>query len=124
MATLLGQMTCGTQYYNIIAFLPLFVSKHYGDTINASMVSCALCAFQVAAVIFPKVHAVTIHRMGRKNAIILGFAVMSIATFALGALALIPYDNWKLFLVSAMLTRFIQGYGDSLAQTTMFSMIT
>ena len=91
MAMLLGQVACGTQYYNIVAFFPLFVSDNYADHIDQTMVSLCLSAFQVAAVIFPKVHAITIHMMGRKNAILFGFFCIFISTMGLGLLALIPY---------------------------------
>jgi len=62
--------------------------------------------------------------MGRKNAIIVGFICMLIANQGLGMLALIDYDNWFLFYSCSLIIRFLQGYGDTLATTTAFSLIS
>lgn len=45
LTTLLGQMTCGTQYYNIVAFFPLFVENNYVGLIDSTMVAICLSAF-------------------------------------------------------------------------------
>jgi len=88
------------------------------------MVSIAMSAFQFAGVLCTPIHAVTISKMGRKNAIIVGFVCMLVANTGLGMLALINYDNWRLFYFFSCLIRFIQGYGDTLATTTALSLIS
>ena len=62
--------------------------------------------------------------MGRKNAMLVGIFCMLVSNTGLGMLALIPYDNWKLFFGLSILIRFLQGYGDTLATTTALSLIT
>ena len=63
-------------------------------------------------------------KMGRKNAIIVGFLCMITANTGLGLLSHIPDDNWVLFFVLSILIRFLQGYGDSLATTVDLALIT
>jgi len=40
-----SMLVCGTLYLNIASFYPIFVDEHYGDSINQTMVACALCCF-------------------------------------------------------------------------------
>lgn len=112
------QITCGTLYLNVVSFFPLFVNQHYKDYISTFMTSCCLSAFQFAAVISTKVHQVTISKMGRKNAVIVGFTILLISTTCLGMLEYVPYDQWKLFYGLSIVIRFAQGYASSLISTT------
>jgi predicted MFS family arabinose efflux permease len=54
------------------------------------MVSIILCAFEVSAVLSTPIHAITISKMGRKNAMLIGMVAILIATYMLGFLAYIP----------------------------------
>lgn len=104
---LVCQATCGTLYLNIVSFYPLFVDDHYSKYINTMMVSVALATFNFAGVVCTPIHAVTISRMGRKNAIVVGLVCMLISNTGLGMLALIPYERWGLFYFCSVLIRFI-----------------
>ena len=88
------------------------------------MVAIAMSMFQLAGVVCPPIHSVTMVKMGRKNAIIVGFLCMIIANTGLGLLSWIPDDSWILFFVLSILIRFLQGYGDSLATTVDLALIT
>jgi MFS family permease len=62
--------------------------------------------------------------MGRKNAMLIGTACMLISNTGLGMLALIPYTRPGWFYFCSLATRFLQGYGDTLATTTALSLIS
>lgn len=63
--------------------------------------------FQVAGVVCTPIHSVTISRMGRKNAIIVGFVCMIIANTGLGLIALINTEHWGLFYFISLVVRFL-----------------
>lgn len=62
--------------------------------------------------------------MGRKNAIVIGLGVAALANAGMALTGLIGKDKPKTFIGSVILLRIIMGYGDSLAQTTIFSVIS
>lgn len=107
MCIIATQFTCGTLYLNIVSFYPLFVDTHYRDAISTFKVSVAMSAFQFAGVICTPIHAITISKMGRKNAMIIGTICMLIANTCLGMLALISYDKPQTFYICSLLVRFL-----------------
>lgn len=113
-----------TLYLNVGAFFPLYVDMKFGNRINTTMVAIILCAFEVSAVLSTPIHAITISKMGRKNAMIIGLIAVILATYMLGFLAYFKKDQWLEFYLLAILARLIQGYGDSLAITTIFSVVS
>ena len=56
------------------------------------MVSLALCTFQFAGIVTSKLNAITLHKLGRKNAIILSYFLLILSCAGLGALDYIPKD--------------------------------
>ena len=102
-----SMLVCGTLYLNIASFFPLFVAEFYAENINQSMVACALCCFQFAGVICTPIHAITISKMGRKNAMMIGFGAILISNTVLGMLSKVNPKHWKAFLFMSCLTRFI-----------------
>ena len=102
-----SMLVCGTLYLNIASFYPVFVDENYGDSINQTMVACALCCFQFAGVCCTPIHAFTISKMGRKNAMMIGFGSIFVSNTIMGMLSLINYSNWKTFLFLSCLTRFV-----------------
>ena len=113
-----------TLYLNVSSFFPLFVEEHYNEKITTTMVAVILSTFEATAMLSAPINARLISKMGRKNAIIVGVFLMFIGTMMLGMTAYIPYENWKVFYVSSILARALQGYGDSLVFPAIFSMVT
>ena len=104
--------------------MPLYVQYNYGQNITPTMVSIILSSFEFSCIVFSKLHQVTIYKMGRKRAILFAYLVLSISTAGLGMLDYL--DNrtrWKEFYALALATRLLQGYADSLAITTQYSVI-
>lgn len=60
--------------------------------------------------------------IGAKNAMIVGFVLLTVTTAALGWIARI--DNPYTFNYSACVIRFFQGQGDTLLQITGYSIVT
>lgn len=87
------------------------------------MISYIIVSFDLAQMISSFIHAKTISKMGRKNAILIGFAIQIITLLGLSACAYIPPDYPQTFVWTNTAIRFVQGYGDSLTWTTCFSVI-
>jgi MFS family permease len=103
-------LSCGTAYLNVSSFYPLFVNENYKDKINSTIVSVCLAAFELAGCLFTPIHGYTISKIGRKNAILIGFALLILSTTALGMVALIDSKkegNWKLFIAASFFARFV-----------------
>ena len=92
---------------NISSFYPLHVEDHFEKHIDATMVAVALCAFEVAGIICTPLIPVVLGSFGRKNAIILGFAMLIVSNTGLGLLSMVPDSNWKMFWGLSILIRFI-----------------
>ena len=118
------QMVCGILFLNIVIFYPLFVDDNYSANIGPAAVSIVLGSFQFAGVICNPIHSRTISKMGRKNAIIIGTSCMLVGNTGMGLCSLIPYERWGTFYFFSLVLRFLMGYGDTLAVTTMYSLIT
>ena len=87
------------------------------------MVAIILSSFEFACIVFSKVHQLTINKMGRKNAILIAYLILSIATACLGTLDYLDDSQWLTFYLLAILIRIFQGYADSLAISTQFAII-
>ena len=87
-----SMLVCGTLYLNISSFYPLYVSVTYGDQISTVLIACTLCCFNLAGVVCTPIHAITIGKMGRKNALLVGFWAILISNTALGLCASISAE--------------------------------
>ena len=87
------------------------------------MVSVAMFSFDLSGMIFAFMHARLIRKLGKKNAITLGFIIGVASIVAMGPLKYYKPDEWKPFLALSILCRFLSGIGDSLIQTVIFSTI-
>ena len=73
-------------------------------------------AFEVSALIFSPIVGSSLEKLGRKNAALIGFVIVVIATACMGLTAFI--ENDQVFLYSSIIIRFIQGMGDMWIQTS------
>lgn len=71
-----------------------------------------------------KIHQLSISRIGRKNAVLLGLTLLSFTTVGLGMLDLISKNKWKEFYGCAIAVRMTQGYANSLTVTTLYSIVS
>jgi MFS family permease len=74
-------------YFNLSAFLPLFVEENYKENISTKMVGALVSTMELAGIVSSPVHASTISKMGRKNAWLFGTFSVIIGTFLLGCMA-------------------------------------
>ena len=81
------------QLLNVQIFYPLYVVDKFGkERINSTMVSIAMCAYELAGVTCSYFHRGTIAKMGKKNAMTFAFLLEIISVAGMGALALISVD--------------------------------
>jgi MFS family permease len=73
-------------------------------------------SFEVAALLFSPIVGHMLEKVGRKNSILFGFAVIVLATLSLSMTVLI--ENDFTFLLVSIIARFIQGMGDMWVQTS------
>ncbi len=66
--------------------------------------------------IFSPIVGLLLEKLGRKNAALLGFVIVVVATFGMGLTALIVNDY--AFLYVSIVIRFVQGVGDMWIQTS------
>ena len=101
LACILGQITCGSLYLNMASFFPVYVDDKYNKPLKAlgkkpviSTFEISLCivGLELAVMLCTFIHPRTISLMGRKNAIMIGFAVQVITNIVLGLLANCPTD--------------------------------
>lgn len=78
--------------------------------------------FSLAQLIFAPINGTIKNFLGQKNAVVVGFLIMTACTFGLGAL--IHINNPTAFKVVALILRFFQGQGDTLLQVTGYSIVT
>lgn len=81
-----------------------------------------IAIFSIAQLIFAPINGTIKNFLGAKNAIIIGFSILTVTTFGLGAV--IHIKNPFYFKYTANALRFMQGQGDTLLQITGYSVIT
>lgn len=79
--------------------------------------------FQIGYLVTGPVAGATMHRVGKKKFIIIGFIATVIGTVGLGMLSEVKH-NLSAFLSLAITMRVIQGCGDSCVSTSVYSIIT
>ena len=114
------------------SFFPVYVDDKYNyplkqlgkpKVISTFEISLCIVGLELAVMVCTFIHPRTISLMGRKNAILIGFAVQVVTNIILGLLANCSIDQPATFIWSNVLVRFIQGYGDSLTLVTGYSVI-
>ena len=122
MGTLLFCMaTADTLILNVAALLPTFVETHYPEVTSLSvglLMACYPMAFLVTA---PFIGSY-MDKIGRKNCVIGGMLIISLATLTFG-LASLANNAGIFFLVSA-LARFLQGVADASISVAIPGIIT
>ena len=99
-------MIGATLFLNVISFYPLYSAQKYGDRMTTTLIAIAMCAFEFAGVVFTPVHAMSMSKMGRKNALIIGEVINVITNTIMGLLSLLSADKPMLFFWISALTRF------------------
>jgi MFS family permease len=112
---------------NMASFMPPFIENHTWTSsdnykLTSFDVSLILSIFSVAQVIFAPFNSIIKNKLGAKNAVLVGFSLLTIATFGLGAIA--NFTDPHLFKYFAVGLRFIQGQGDIMLQITCYTLIT
>lgn len=90
VSCVMAQITCGSLYLNMASFFPVYADGKFNagsgeletesgndsdQVITVTQISFCIVAFELACLIASPIHAKTISLMGRKNAILIGFAI-------------------------------------------------
>jgi predicted MFS family arabinose efflux permease len=104
---LTSMVVCGTLYLSITSFYPLYTDGKYGKKISTVTISFTLVCFNLAGVVCTPIHAITIGKMGRKNALLIGFWAILISNTALGLCSLVSEDQPTFFIILCCVARFV-----------------
>ena len=85
-------------------------------------ISYIIASFGVAQIIFAPLNTLLTDRFGTKNTMLIGFSMLAVTSFGLGAIANIK--DQKVFLYTAIALRFVQGYGDVIVRICCFTIAT
>ena len=115
IACLVALSICSMMIENMAAFLPPYIEKQKWVSENNYLLtsfdaSLILSVFSAAQIIFAPINSIIKNRIGGKNTILLGFLLLTVTTFGLGAIAILDDPYWFKYL--AICFRFLQGQGD------------
>lgn len=82
-----------------------------GDTIKSTNFAIVVSMYNVARLLFSTTVGSTMNKVGRKNYILIGFAIMVVSSVGFGLLSLLPEDSVWIFFGSSIALRFMQGIG-------------
>jgi MFS transporter, ACDE family, multidrug resistance protein len=117
---LLSVVIMWTLYGNIATFYPPY-KKHHHPTITDTMVGTVLAMMEVGILVSSPFISMTLQKVGRKNFIIIGHILMILSSIGFGLLVYIEKDS--AFFWTSIGLRLIQGFGDSCASISIFSII-
>ena len=106
-------MTSQLMFLNISTFLPIHIDDANLD-LDSGYFAIVLAMYQVSRLILSPFIGSSMHKVGRKNYIIIGFLFMIFSTVGFGALDFVT-NKW-LFFSGALIFRFIQGIGGTCLQ--------
>ena len=93
---------------NVASFLPTFIKQNNwsedSDALTSTDTSLILAVFSIAQIAFAPFNSIFKNYFGAKQTILLGFSMMTLATFALGWIAMIK--DARMFQIVAIVTRF------------------
>jgi MFS family permease len=95
---------------NMVCFLPLFITGNEWDSPDGFIldefdISLIISVFSIAQIIFSPMNSFISNKLGAKNAVLLGFTVLTLTTVGLGTLAKVK--NPKLFMILSIILRFV-----------------
>jgi len=108
-ALLICEFACVCLEMNVSAFLPSFVEATY-PSLSALAVGCLMIIFPVGAIATGPFIGSYLETLGRKNAVIIGVVLITLATLCFGFASY--FRNAGAFYAASMLARLLQGVGD------------
>lgn len=78
--------------------------------------------FYIAQMLLAPLNSSIKGAIGAKNTLLIGFVILTAATFGLGAIARVSDPHWFKYLAVAL--RFVHGIGCIILQVTSYSIVT
>jgi MFS family permease len=117
---LVSELIMWSLYGSIVTFYPPYRTQHH-PSITDTMLGVVIAFFQVGMLVTGPFIGQFMGRVGRKNFIFIGNMAMISASVGFGLLVYIE-DNTTFYILSLAL-RFIQGFGESAANTALNAII-
>ena len=107
--SLLALFSLQTLFLSVETIIPLYIENKH-PTISTAQVAFLISCVEVAGFIVSLLIGNFLEKMGRKNAIVIGFIIIVLGTSSLALTDYIINDNT--YYIVALICRFIQGTGD------------
>jgi DHA3 family macrolide efflux protein-like MFS transporter len=113
--------TADTLILNVAALLPTFVASHY-SSVSSLSVGLLMACYPIAFLVTAPFIGSHMENMGRKNCVVSGMLVMSLATLTFG---LASFANTaEMFFIISALARVLQGVADASVSVAIPGIIT
>ena len=109
-----------TLYMNVASLLPAYVEDRWGGP-HSFAVGCLMAVFPVGFLITAPIVGQHMGRLGRKNVVLTGVFIFTLATLGFG-LAAYAQSKWTFYFVS-MFARVLQGVADALINVALPSLV-
>lgn len=106
-------------WMSIITLFPIFISKHHPD-INTFHTGLILSIFHFSTLIITPIIGQNLHRIGRKNALVLSYFCATLA--ALGYCSLSFVSSTTMFYIGSVFIRLMEGITTSLNATAVYAL--
>jgi len=100
VSLLMCSFIANTLYMNVASLLPAFVDDHYADTLNGFSVGCLMSIFPIGFLIAAPLLGANLEKFGRKNTVIAGVLMMTVATLIFGCASYFGDNVWAFYFVS------------------------
>lgn len=119
-ALLICNFASQSLYFNVCALLPEFVDQNF-PSLNAFDVGLLMAFYPIAFLVSAPVVGDRLDKLGRKNCLLAGILLMTIATLTFGVAGY--FNNAKSFFSVSFIGRVLQGVGDAIICVSIPSII-
>jgi len=113
--------TADTLILNVAALLPTFVAQHYSN-ISSLSVGLLMACYPIAFLVTAPFIGSHMENIGRKNCVVSGMLIMSLATLIFGLASLT--NTAEMFFIISALARILQGVADASVSVAIPGIIT
>ena len=90
---------------------------------TTTKISLVIGALQFMGLIVTPFYVSILPKLGRKNAVLIGLGVLLVSNTTMGLLSKVSPTRPDLFFYISVISRLVQGAGDSLIMTALYSII-
>ena len=121
VALLVCNFVASSLYMNVVALLPEFVDTQFPDMLSNLTIGVLMSVYPVAFLIATPLVGSRMQSFGRKNTVIAGVLVMTVATVIFGLAALFSSVKW--FYAVSFVARALQGVAEAIIACAIPSIV-